>query len=135
LKKPIQVPDLPDLPTDFASRNDCIEFIKKNTSFPINGHIDLKNEKDFEAAFFTGTQWQLTLFGCGYLSAHYKSWVLGHEANLSVTPRLILNIGRLLQSPWYIKRGSIITWNQDIHFELAMFEGNVHKYIDFYIPK
>lgn len=85
---------------------------------------------------FLQNSWQLTLFGCTFLCSVYKDYYINkHNANYRTNGRILINLSKLVNGPWYIHNGSVYTWNQSVHFELVMFDGNVHDYVNFNVPK
>lgn len=92
--------------------------------------------KGWLANLFVQNGWQLTMFGAVLLSSTYKHWTIRNDANASVTGRVIVNMNRLIHGPWYTHHNTkIMVWDQFLHFELAMFDGNLHRFVDFKAPR
>ena len=92
-------------------------------------------EMHLMAHVFVFNSWQLTLFGKHLLSSTYKHWSMKNANNARVNGRILLNMGPIMRSPWHLQNSEIVVWMPEAHFELAMFDGDVHRFVDFNAPK
>ena len=46
-----------------------------------------------------------------------------------------MHIGRIINGPWHVNNSAVFVWDQLIHFELSMFDGDLHRFVDFHSPK
>jgi len=74
---------------------------------------------------------------CGalLLGRTYKHWTIHNSANASMTGRVIVGMNRLIHGPWHAHNTTITVWDQFLHFELAMFDGDLHRFVDFKAPR
>jgi len=115
---------LPDLPDGWSTKEELarIIFSKKD------------NDEWIKMAFLPGG-WQLTPAGMEILSRSYNSYVNEHSNNTLITGKILINMGRITNGPWHARGYRIWTFSQYLHFELAMFDGDIRRFVDFYVPK
>lgn len=92
------------------------------------------NQHDYKwwkGVIFIQQSWQLTALGLTYFSSHFKTFKKYNDANNMISANVILGLNEVISGPWLIRRHTIYTWNEDIYFELMMFEGNVHEFLRF----
>jgi hypothetical protein len=123
--------DLNDLPTGWSSRQEllshlCSIAVDTDISMQINLH---------RSKIFAGTSWQLSAIGRDMLGRLYKTYVIKHEANARVNGRVLMNIGRIINGPWHVNNTAMFVWDQSVYFELSMFDGDLHRFVDFRSPK
>lgn len=96
----------------------------------------LFNTDELSRWMFAQNSWQLTLSGWTFMSKIFTSYYSHKNVNnYRVNGRVLINMSRLVKGPWYILNGKVYVWNHLAHFELSMFDGNVHEYINFHVPK
>jgi hypothetical protein len=123
--------DLNDLPSGWSSRQVLLAHL---CDTDIDQDIS-KQIRDQRSKIFVGTGWQLSSFGCAMLGKLYKPYVIANDSNALVTGRILMNLGRLINGPWHVHGRSMIVWDQSVYFELSMFDGNLHQFVDFRSPK
>lgn len=79
--------------------------------------------------------WQLTNVGMDIMSKTYNSYVNENANNVLITGKVLINMGRITNGPWHARGRRVWTFSQDLHFELAMFDGDMRRFVDFYVPK
>jgi len=130
LSKKIQL-DLNDLPTGWSSRQVLLAHLCDNDIDP-----DISRQiREQRSKIFVGTGWQLSSFGFEMLRRLYKPYVISNDTNAVVTGRILMNLGRLINGPWYVYNRAIVVWDQSIYFELSMLDGDLHRFVDFRAPK
>lgn len=115
---------LPDLPDGWSTREDLARIVAPGTD------VD-----EWVKSVFLPGGWQLTNVGMDIMSRAYNSYVNEHANNSYMTGKVLINMGRITNGPWHARGHRIWTFNQDMHFELAMFDGDVRRFVDFYVPK
>lgn len=94
------------------------------------------NIHDWVSWLFFPNSWQLTLDGHIFMCKTFSNYyVHKHNENYKQTGRLLINLSRIVNGPWYIINGKLFVWNHYAHFELSMLEGNVHDYVNLHVPK
>lgn len=138
--------DLNDLPSRYETRLDLVnaickdqhvlDLVKQVRPLPGEPTIDFTDPvSGLMKSLFMGTSWRLTLFGCAFMLNTYKSYSARHESNLRIGGRVLLNLGRIIRGPWHVHNMLVYVWDQQVHFELAMFDGDVCRFVDFNAPK
>jgi hypothetical protein len=135
--------DLNDLPSGWITREELIQLIIRDPNAKriwnelalakIPGRVNIEDLRLI--SLFNPNSWRLTRFGGKFLSMVYTHWGLCNDTNLRVNGRILVNTGRILHAPWDIKNSTVTVWNQQTHFELAMFDGDIRRFVDFYVPK
>lgn len=137
LKKNPQAPN--DLPSGWITREELIQLIirdpnaKRIWNESALGRVNIEDLRLI--SLFNPNSWRLTRFGGKFLSMAYTHWRLCNDNNLQVNGRILVNTGRILHAPWDIHNSTVTVWNQQTHFELAMFDGDMRRFVDFYVPK
>lgn len=134
--------DLNNLETTWSSRDEFIAHITSDVDFlpkvknalPNEGEF-LKSPKDWTRHLFMPTGWQLTTFGCAILIRAYRSYRIAGPCKDDLTGRLIVNLNKLVNGPWYVNDSAIYVWDQKMHFELQIYNGDLATYINAYFPK
>lgn len=138
--------DLNDLPDGWETKDDLVRImavdrlvldaIKNLATLPGTAAMDFSDPaKGLMKNLFMGAGWQLTLFGCAFMLGLYKSYALRHESNLRINGRVLVNLGRIIRGPWRVHNHTVYVWDQHAYFELSMFDGDIHRYVDFNAPK
>ena len=138
MKNQTQLPLLSDSCPLVFDQEELIKRLIKEPSFwsVISQHYmdSTDNQHDYRLwknAIFIQKSWQLTPLGLTYFSSHFKTFKKYNDANNMISANVILGLNELISGPWLIRRHYIYTWNEDIYFELMMFEGNVHEFLRF----
>jgi hypothetical protein len=138
--------DLNDLPAGWSTREELALLICQDPDAVAawNRHVRLGAKqryseddpvKGWTSNLFVQNSWQLTMFGSALLGSTYKHWIIRNDANARLTGRVIVNMNRLINGPWHAHNTSIRVWDQYLNFELAMFDGNLHQFVDFRSPR
>ena len=139
--------NLIDLDFEFTSREEFTSLIcsplniskwkKFPCGFDING-IPLYianpvNNDEWMNLLFKKHSWQLTTWGAISLSHTYIYYNVQHQSSsdITITGKILLGMNRIINGPWHIHHNNIRIWNQNSHFELQMFDGDVNRFIDF----
>jgi hypothetical protein len=61
------------------------------------------------------------------------SWLLEHNDNALINGRVLINMGHIIQSPWYNRGRHVYVWNEGVHFEMQMFDGSIKSFVDFHL--
>jgi hypothetical protein len=119
-----------------CSDQHVLDLIKKVRPLPGEPMMDFTDPAlGLTRSLFMGTGWKLTLFGCAFMLNAYRSYSLRHEANLRINGHVLINLGRIIRGPWHVHNMIVYVWDQEMHFELAMFDGDVHRFVEFNGPK
>ena len=133
--------NLKDLPTGFSTREefaslmllDQSSFMRIKNSTPTD--ISAGSVDELIKLIFTKSGWQLTQFGCSALMRSYNWFSVDNIDYNYMTGKILLNFGQIIKGPWYAANTRLILWDQSIYFEVQMFDKNIKKYVDFYVPK
>ena len=87
----------------------------------------------FVRILFMKNSWQLTSWGAVAMISVCQSWTLEHDDNAVINGRILLNMGKIIKSPWYNRGRHVYVWNQGVHFEMQMFDGSIRRFVDFYL--
>jgi len=82
---------------------------------------------------FMKNSWQLTSWGAVAMVSVCQSYTLAHDDNALINGRILLNMGKIIQSPWYNRGRHVYVWNAGVHFEMQMFDGSIRRFVDFYL--
>jgi len=96
-----------------------------NESFP-------DTPSDFIKYVFMKNSWQLTSWGAIVLSHISQFWLLENSDNVMINGRALINMGKIINGPWYHRGRHVYVWNEFSHFEMQMFDGSIRRFIDFY---
>lgn len=136
-KSPQKTPKYLDrLPEGWQSREDLLSILLNNddvvdTWKNTESRILPNNVDDILRILFMRNSWQLTTWGAAAMMRACCAWKLEHPENLLINGRVLINMGRIIQSPWFNHGRVIYVWDEGVHFEMQMFDGNIHKFIDF----
>ena len=123
--------DLNDLPLGWSSRAELINHLIEGQ----NDDAVVREIRQNLSKIFVGTSWQLSSFGCAVISGLYKTYVSNNDNNARMTGRILMSLGGIIRGPWYVYNRSIFVWDQNTHFELSMFDGDLHRFVEFHSPK
>jgi len=97
-------------------------------------HSILPNTTDeIVRLFFIKNSWQLTNLGAIAMYSTCQSWALEHADNAAINGRVLINMGRITQSPWCNRGRHVYVWNEGTHFEMLMFDGSIKRFVDFHL--
>jgi hypothetical protein len=82
---------------------------------------------------FMKNSWQLTNTGALFLGNTCECYKSCHVNNALLNGRVLVNMGKIIESPWYNKGQFVYVWKQTTYFELQMFDGDIHRFIEFRI--
>ena len=141
MKKPVK--GLSELPSSWRTRDELISCIisdynarKLWNELAIAKYSEHPNiEHLWLTTLFYYNSWRLSLFGGIFMTTLYKNWRLKNENNIKVNGKILINMNRILQAPWHLRNSTIVVWNQSTNFELSMFDGDLHQFVEFNLPK
>jgi len=135
-------PDLNELETGFDNPASLITFLRSSSSIEtIKDDLyktipGLPNSIDsWVRAFFMPNSWQLTKIGLVVLYKSFKSYRSINESNSLITGRVLINMSKILNSPWHVHGRYVYVFDIGSHFELEMFDGDVRGFVDFHVSK
>ena len=67
------------------------------------------------------------------LVAEYQTWKISHIDNTLLTGKVFLHMGTIMQGPWFHAHKTVWLWDREKYFELAMFDGCLKSFVDFYV--
>ena len=127
--------NLPNLPQYFLNTKEFIEYIKPQYFTNFNRLNKLSTDFQDSAAIFNfmfiNRGWRLSRKGNTFLSNYYKSYRSKHENNFEVTGKLLLQMNKIINGPWYLEDDTVIIWNSTIHFELQLVDGKLSDLLEF----
>ena len=135
-------PDLNELDIGFKDQASLIASLRSNSMID-----SLKNDifrtspglpdtvDSWVKAFFMPSSWQLTKIGITILYRYFKSYRSSNDSNVLVTGRVLINMSKILNSPWHVHGKYVYVFDIDSHFELEMFDGDVKSFVNFHISK
>lgn len=133
---------LNDLPTKWSTRKELIAILIDQPVvaglIAASGKTGLQHPDEINVvsgAMFVGNGMQLTKIGCSIMCKLYSTYRLANDANLSVSGRLLIHLSRIITKPWHLSGQTIYLWDQHVHFEIAMFDGDLHRFVDFRSPR
>jgi hypothetical protein len=133
--------DINCLPTGWQTQLELLSLLLDNQEIykkwsNLNPGMMMPDTVDgIERLFFMKNSWQLTSFGAVALVHTNKSWVLEHQDNALINGRVLLNMSKIINSPWYNRGRHVYVWDEGVHFEMQMFDGSIKSFVDFYLPK
>jgi len=132
--------DLNCLPIGWETREDLINIIIHNSQImdacnKIAAGVQSTGIDGYMRLFFMKNSWQLTSWGALALIKTYQSWTLLHDDNALISGRILINMSKIIKSPWIARGRHVYVWNESVHFEMQMFDGSIKNFVDFYIPK
>lgn len=124
-----------NLPHSYKDRDDLVS--------QVIDYIDLKNTwktiktkpsnlKEWALFLFQKNGWQLSYYGNILFRSTFYSYKIEHIDHTQLTGKIIINLNKLLESPWCHKDKCLYMWNQPRWFELQMFDGDLKRYINSY---
>lgn len=126
-----------NLPQNYKDREDLVNQILCYVN-PYNHQNIIKNKPSNTAAWtnflFQRSGWQLSSCGNSIFRAIFHSYKIENVNYTQLTGKIIINLNKLLKSPWCYKNTCLYVWNQPRWFELQMFNGDLKRYIDFNVP-
>lgn len=128
-----------DLPVGWNTTDELINALLCDSSFSLK--LESEKEKipsygiqDIKRIFFTNKSWQLTKIGCSFLQRSYIWYKIELDNKDQITGKILINLSHILKSPWHIKNNILLVWNKSSYFEFALFDNDIKRYVDFYIP-
>jgi hypothetical protein len=94
----------------------------------------LVSKNDWVRHMFMPSGWQLSTFGCAILMRAYQSWRIVGPTKDNLTGKLVVNMNKMFNGPWYCNTTALYVWDQKLHCELQMFNGDLNLYINAYLP-
>ena len=80
---------------------------------------------------FVNSGWRLTNEGYKILSKLYMTYESINPVNDILTGKIILKMDNCVNSPWFVRGKKLIVFDQIVHFELQMVDGDMSRYVDF----
>ena len=126
--------DLPVLPNNCDTPVELIKLILQNNPILIDNwkkvlSSDVLSVDKLYQFMFHKNNWLLSWFGLQLLSNSFKIWMIPNDNNLIVNGSMLTYMGRIIKSPWYIHGRYIIIFNEALHFELALIDGDIKEYV------
>ena len=94
----------------------------------------LQTKENWIKHMFMPSGWQLSTFGCAVLMRGYQAWRIEGPSKDNLTGKLVINMNKLFNGPWYLNTKALYVWDQKLHFELQIFGGDINQYINAYMP-
>ena len=88
---------------------------------------------EYVRILFMKNSWQLTSWGAAAMIRACYSWLLEHNDNALINGRVLINMGHIIQSPWYNRGRHVYVWNEGVHFEMQMFDGSIKSFVNFHL--
>jgi hypothetical protein len=137
LKKPN---DLIELPQGYQNQKDLVALLLSNpvvvkTWQGQYGSTLPDDAAGFVKIFFMKNSWQLSFVGVMAFAQIFTYWSVQHPDNVALTGRVLVNMSKITNGPWYSQGRHICVWSQNTHFELLMFDGSIKRFVEFYMVK
>lgn len=113
--------NLKDLPNNWTSKEDFIS--KVADIIP-----------DFNKFMFIKNGWQLTEYGADLLMHNFRWFEIVFKDDTVITGKILINLDQIINGPWFIWYKRMIIWNQDIFFEINLFDEDIAQFINAYVP-
>ena len=133
--------DLDDLPDGYSSKEELIALllndpavVAKWISASPGQHPTMDVNSVINAAFIRNS-WQLTWWGCAALIASHRRFLLKNANNSVINGRILINLNNIINGPWKLQGQYLVVWDQTIHFELQIFDGDMQQFVDFHVPR
>lgn len=75
--------------------------------------------------------WRLTHSGFQAVSAHYIHYSVTNDQNHLLTGKILINMDNCVGGPWFLRGATVYLFDQTVGFELQMFGGDLHTFVDF----
>jgi len=126
-----------NLPDNYKDRTDLIHQTK--SYFDLNTINQLTKNKplttdEWTTFLFQKNGWQLTVHGSVLFRTTFQSYKIENFNYNQLTGKVIINLNRLLQSPWCYAYQCLYVWNQSRWFEMQLFDGDLKRFVDFHTP-
>lgn len=126
-----------NLPSNYKDRTDLVNQVVCYVKL-YNYQTIIKDKPsstaEWEKFLFQRSGWQLSVYGNSIFRSIFHSYKIENIDQAQLTGKIIINLNKLLKSPWCCKNTCLYVWNQPRWFELQMFNGDLKRYIDFYAP-
>jgi hypothetical protein len=131
--------DLNELPVGWQTKEDLVSLLFEDhfTQKIWRDHYPDQALPTVDAAakiLFMKNTWQLTTFGASVLVRAYKSWCVEHQNNTIINGKILINMSRIIQGPWYNRALHTYVWDETTHFTMQMFDGDIKSFVDFHLP-
>jgi len=133
--------NISSLPVGWSSREELVSLLLSDSHITQRWHDLASGVLPAESVdksvniIFMRHSWQLTSFGAVAMAAAAKFWTLEHSDNVFITGKILLNMGKISNSPWMSHGRHVYVWDEQIHFEIQMFDGSIRRFIEFYLLK
>jgi hypothetical protein len=128
-----------NLPTGWTTKDELLSILMSDENFVITWQseeeIPLDAITSLRKLMFVKNGLQLTKWGRSLLMRSYISYEIPIDEPSTITGKVMINLDKIIKSPWHIYSSKLIIWDQAIYFEINMFNQNVKRYVDFYVPK
>ena len=126
------------LPIGWHSREELVLALLNNLEIVeiwnnLQQGISFNTVDEIVRLFFIKNSWQLTSLGAIAMYSTCQSWALEHTDTAAINGRVLINMGRITQSPWCNRGRHVYVWNEGTHFEMLMFDGSIKRFVDFYL--
>lgn len=126
-----------NLPQNYKDRTDLINQVINYINIDRTWktiHNKPSTQKEWDTFLFQKNGWQLSFYGNIIFRATFTSYKVDNVTADHLTGKIIINLSKLVNGPWCHRGSSLYIWNQPCWFEMQMFEGDLKRYIDFYMP-
>jgi hypothetical protein len=111
-------------------KSELIEYLNKNTKGRKAGRKEFKPNDIFISSANEDKHFRLTRYGKDVVEKHFKSYKIKLTTEgKSETGNEILTLDSYLCSPYYLNRGILILYEQNIAAELLLIDGDFELWI------
>lgn len=127
-----------DLPTGWTNKDELVTVLLSDKSFTLSvqkgAKVPLRTIHDIKKLMFMHRSWQMTKWGCSILQRSYNWYNIELADKDQITGKVVINLNKIICGPWHIHHNVLMVWNHSSFFELAMFDNDIKRYVDFYVP-
>lgn len=93
--------------------------------------LSMDTLSELRRAVFVNQGWRLTKVGLRLLAQNYNSYRCGNDDNRIMTGRILVSMDAAVGGPWGYRDRDIFVFDQGVHFELQMCDGNARRFVEF----
>lgn len=93
-------------------------------------HFEDTRPEKLRSFIFANNGWRLSADGFLFLSLYYKYYTY-KCSDFKLTGKIILGLDRSVNGPWFIRGKQVSFFDQNVYFELSLFNGDLDKFVDF----
>ena len=109
---------------------ELISYINENTTRKISGRKELTPNDIFISGPQPSGGFRVSAFGRNIISKHFKKYTIEIKSKIVGTGNQILTLDKYLNSPYYLKKYTLVLFEEAIAAELLMIDGDIDLWVE-----